>query len=231
MSRRKNIDHFYQIMEDLEEIVGGKRLLSQCDGAMDWPKRGVYFFFEEGEVREHVGLRVVRVGTHALKIGSKRTLWCRLSQHKGTMSGKYAGGGNHRGSVFRLHVGTAMISKNGYDAATWAKGSTAKEEVRHKEQFIEKLVSTHIRSMPFLWVEVYDPPGPDSSRNYIEKNTIALLSNFRKSECIDLASPNWLGNYVWNEKIRLSGLWNVNNVDKKYDPNYLHVLQKFVQKM
>jgi len=85
--------------------------------------------------------------------------------------------------------------------------------------------------MPFLWVEVYDPPGPDSSRNYIEKNTIALLSNFRKSECIDLASPNWLGNYVWNEKIRLSGLWNVNNVDKKYDPNYLHVLQKFVQKM
>ena len=49
-------------MEELEKIIGGKRTLSNCDGSMEWPKRGVYFFFEEGEFRENDELRVVRVG-------------------------------------------------------------------------------------------------------------------------------------------------------------------------
>ena len=32
--------------------------------------------------------------------------------------------------------------------------------------------------MPFLWLEVPDPPGPDSLRGYIERNAIVLLSNY-----------------------------------------------------
>ena len=38
---------------------------------MKWPARGVYFFREAGESRSDTGegLRVVRVGTHALKAG------------------------------------------------------------------------------------------------------------------------------------------------------------------
>jgi len=67
MSRLDLIDRFYGILRDLEDRLGGCRWLSRCDGKMDWPKRGIYFFFEMGEERTAGrGLRVVRVGTHAL---------------------------------------------------------------------------------------------------------------------------------------------------------------------
>jgi hypothetical protein len=49
---------------------------------------------------------IVRVGTHALETGSQTTLWKRLSQHRGQAR---SGSGNHRGSIFRLIVGTALI--------------------------------------------------------------------------------------------------------------------------
>jgi len=52
------------------------------------------------------GNRVVRVGTHGLKTGSTSTLWGRVHQHRDTREG----GGNHRGSVFRLHVGQALAA-------------------------------------------------------------------------------------------------------------------------
>jgi hypothetical protein len=67
----------------------------------------VYFFFEDGEVRADGGLRLVRVGTHALTATSKATLWGRLRQNRGQVGGRSPGGGNHRGSVFRRHVGAA----------------------------------------------------------------------------------------------------------------------------
>ena len=74
---------------------------------MDWPRRGVYFFFEPGESRSlsGTGSRIVRLGTHALANGSRSTLWQRLSQHRGNAKGD---GGNHRGSIFRLLVGVAL---------------------------------------------------------------------------------------------------------------------------
>ena len=42
---------FYELLTRLERRVGGARTLATCDGRMDWPRRGVYFFFEEGEER------------------------------------------------------------------------------------------------------------------------------------------------------------------------------------
>ncbi len=111
--RLHDVQRFYALLALLEERWGGKRLLAEAHGGLVWPKRGVYFFFEPFEERttSGSGLRVTRVGTHGLKAGSRSTLWKRLRQHRGTLRGKYAGGGNHRGSVFRLHVGTALIHK------------------------------------------------------------------------------------------------------------------------
>jgi len=85
MDRLDALVRFYEILAELEERVGGKKRLANCDGRMGWPKRGVYFFFEDGEERADsgMGLRVVRVGTHALKSNSGTTLWTRLYQHKG----------------------------------------------------------------------------------------------------------------------------------------------------
>ena len=110
-SKIANLARFYKAMERLESGVGGKRRLSNCNGRMDWPERGVYFFFENGEKRSHSsnGPRVVRVGTHAVSSGSRTTLWNRLSTHRGPAK---TGGGNHRGSIFRLLVGEALMERD-----------------------------------------------------------------------------------------------------------------------
>ncbi|MDO9537549.1 MAG: hypothetical protein Q7J68_04440 [Thermoplasmata archaeon] len=227
MSRREDLDRFYYLLNRLEMHLGGTRNLAECNGRMDWPERGVYFFFEDGEYRENGEPRVVRVGTHALKTGSRSKLWNRLSQHRGTNSG----GGNHRGSVFRLHVGTALIERDGLHSATWSVGSTAKGEIREREYSIEKLVSEHIGQMLFLWLDIDDLPGPDSMRGYIERNSIELLSNFNKPQKIDAQSEKWLGKFVMGKnanKIRESGLWNVDHVESDYKPEFLYVLEKSV---
>ena len=122
--RRTHLIRFYQTLDELEENIGGARTLADCSGRMDWPRRGVYFFRESGENRAETGdgPRIVRVGTHALKEGSTAKLWTRLSQHKGQSS---SGGGSHRGSIFRLVVGTALIKRYGYDHPTWGIGNSA----------------------------------------------------------------------------------------------------------
>ncbi len=213
-ARRADLDRFYDLLAELEERCGGKRRLADCDGRMAWPHRGVYFFFEDGELREDgVTPRVVRVGTHALR-PSKSTLWGRLSQHKGTPGGSLAGGGNHRGSIFRLHVGTALLASGDWSDSirrTWSNGRTAKPEVRAAEYPLEMAVSDYIGAMPFLWLDVDDPPGRDSDRGLIEVSTIALLSNLDRPS-IDPPSETWLGRRADRRLVRESGLWNVNHV-------------------
>ncbi|HLF29433.1 MAG TPA: hypothetical protein VI566_00230 [Xanthomonadales bacterium] len=195
---------------------------------MDWPLKGVYFFFEEGERRSDsgAGLRAVRVGTHALKMGSKTSLWTRLSQHRG-QSG--SGGGNHRGSVFRLLVGEALITRDRLESETWGKGNTAPREIRKEEQDIEKTVTQHIGNLPFLYLKIEDEPGPDSLRGVIERNSIALLSNFGKAE-IDPPSNRWLGSLSNRKRVRMSGLWNQNHVEEGYDPKFLDILEALINK-
>ena len=229
-NRLADLQRFYELMAELDSCIEGKHLLRDCHGRMNWPMRGVYFFFEDGEVRGQSGNgpRVVRVGTHALKSGSRTSLWKRLSQHKGVA---LSGGGNHRGSIFRLIVGTALLERDGLTSESWDnRKSTAPREVRLAEQHIEQLVSGVIGAMPFLWLDVGDDPGAESERGIIERGSIALLSNWWK-EPIDPPSSSWLGKYCNRERIRLSGLWNSNHVDEAYDPNFLDVLESRVEQI
>lgn len=235
--RLSDTRRFYDILARLEQHLGGKRRLAESHGRMKWPARGLYFFFEPGELRTTSGSGpcVVRVGTHALKAGSKSTLWKRLRQHRGTLRGKYAGGGNHRGSVFRLHVGTALIAKHNLSGAAvehWAVGSSSPTRHSRQDEYpLERQVSQHIRSMPFLWVGIEDAPAPDSLRGYIERNAIGMLSNYNESSRpIDPPSESWLGRWAANEAIRRSGLWNVNHVEQDYDPAFLACLRAALRK-
>jgi hypothetical protein len=232
--RSRDLQKFYNILDILKKKIGGERILKTCTGKMNWPKRGVYFFYEPGEYRTNGKKpRVVRVGTHALKEKSKSTLWKRLRQHRGTNKGAMPGGGNHRGSVFRLHVGSAILSKTEQSDqyASWGIGSSAKPEITRKEYPIEKIVSEHISHMPFIWLPVTDKPGPDSLRGYFEKNTIALLSNYNKlgtERAIDPPSEQWLGSYATSYNVRVSGLWNSNYVNEEYSPRYLDIMSEHV---
>ena len=228
MSRVKDTLTFYTLLQELERGIGGKRTLADCDGRMDWPKRGVYFFFEPGENRSGSGNgpRVVRVGTHAIKGKADTTLWSRLRQHKGTLRPP---GGNHRGSIFRLLIGEALIRRDGLTsgAGTWGQGSNAPRDVREDERLSEIEVSRHIGAMPFLFLPVLDAPGPDSQRAYVERNSIALLSGY-SSASIDPPNPQWLGFNSSRERVHRSGLWNNNHVDEDYSPEFLDVLGTLV---
>ena len=200
MKRLDDLRRFYRVLGVLEERLGGARMLSECNGRLNWPQRGVYFFMEQGEKRSDTGTgrRIVRVGTHALTQGSRTKLWSRLSQHRGQPT---SGGGNHRGSIFRLIVGTALMAGDGHQFPTWGKGSTATAAIRAEEARLECEVSKVIGAMPILWLAIDDDPGKESLRGYIERNSIALLSNYRKPR-LDPASQTWLGHYCDRERVR-----------------------------
>ena len=232
MSRGGEVDRLYTLLADLQRRVGGPRLLRACEGRMLWPERGVYFFFQEGELREDGRTpRVVRVGTHGLSAGSKTKLWNRLSQHRGSTR---TGGGNHRGSIFRLHVGIAMLHDQPDDflaaRATWGRGSSADHATRVSEELLESAVSRYIGAMSLLWVKIGDEPGPQSRRQVVESNLIALLSNAQKA-AIDPPSSTWLGHHSDRAAIRDSGLWNVNHVYEPYRPEGLDLLESHIDSL
>jgi hypothetical protein len=229
MSRLSDLVRFYNLLERLKQRLGGTRTLATNDGFDDWPSRGVYFFFEPLEIRKESGdgPRVVRVGTHALKTGSKSTLRQRLIQRRGQSSGL----GNHRGSIFRLLVGQAMLARGGLDpCSSWGvKGeisqasavlNVSRNTLAADEAPVELNVSKYIGSMPFLWLGVGDEPGPNSLCGVIERNAIALLSNYQRP-VLDPPSPGWLGNASNRPLVRDSGLWNQRHVEEAHDPAFL----------
>jgi hypothetical protein len=218
-----SIERFYSIINEII-LKQGIRKLVDCSGRMKWPQRGVYFFFENGEYRNNLtDNRIVRVGTHAVSGGSRTTLWSRLRAHKGNQSG----GGNHRGSIFRRHIGNSLKNKEGLDCPTWAIGRSADRFTRDHEDFLERKVSQIIGAMPFVWIAVDERPGTKIGRAYIERNAIALLSNYHK-EVIYPASDNWLGKHSGHEKIIQSGLWNINHVNQDYDSDFMDKFECFV---
>ena len=236
--RVANTVRFYELLSGLEASISGCRRLVECSGRMDWPQRGVYFFFEPGESRSlsGTGSRVVRVGTHALTSGSRSTLWQRLSQHRGNARGD---GGNHRGSIFRLLVGIALAHRGdcplppswgiGSDPGKAAQrlGLASRTAVKDAEADLERRVSAYIGQMPFLWLNVPDAPSPQSARGRIERNAIALLSHAR-TPAADSPSANWLGLHSDRHRVRQSGLWNNNHVDELGEEAFLSKMAALV---
>ena len=243
--RRADTARFYALLARIEEKVGGSRRLAECDGGMDWPERGVYFFFEPGERRRQAGDgdRIVRVGTHALKTGAVSTLWKRLGQHRGRAG---TGVGSHRSSVFRGLVGRALAArgdcelpptwrsanedprtKNGMTSAVARRFGMTRAQVLASEADLEGRVSDYIGRMPFLWLGVPDDPGPESARGRVERGAIGLLSHYT-APADDPPSADWLGCHSDRERIRESGLWNSQHVDKPYDPAFLDEMERLI---
>ena len=213
-------------------------MLADLRSFRDWPTRRVYFFFERGEVRRESGegLRVVRVGTHALGDGARSTLRQRLGQHRGGVSG----GGNHRGSIFRLLVGQALLARGGLPPCkSWgvksdiAKAAVAlgieRSALAAAEGPIEKAVSSYLSVMPCVWIEVDDEPGPTSLRALIERNAIALLSNLGR-EPVDPASSSWLGRFSDRKLVSRSGLWNQRYVEERHDRGFFETFEQLIDR-
>lgn len=236
MSRSARLDRFYEILSQLERRVGGGFPLGALSEQADLPERGVYFFFEAGEHRagSAADARVVRVGTHALHTGAKSTIKQRLGQHRGSTTG----GGNHRGSIFRLLVGQSWLAMNKHiDCPSWGLKGEAKKaaailgiapkEMRASETPVEQAVSRYLAAMRVVVLPVADASGPDSGRGLIERNSIALLSNYGRP-ALDERSSTWMGLHSNRKLVRGSGLWNQRHVGEQDAPEFLRAFEELV---
>ncbi len=215
---------FYELIDKLLSGLDGGRILGNCNGRQSWPQRGVYLLFEPSELRAppYTGQRVIRVGTHAVSSGSKAKLWNRLSNHKGTT----AGHGNQRGSVFRHHVGNALIARSPdkFPVSTWNQKNRPPPSERDNEVLLEHAVSNYIGRMTLAWISIPDNPSRKSDRAYIERNAIGLLSG----NAYQPPSPSWLGQNSDREAIRASALWNVDYVGQPVDSDFPDRFEHYV---
>jgi hypothetical protein len=232
--RGADLVRFYRLMGELEELNGGLRRLASATPEAGWPQRGVAWFYEKTEQRSDSGTgpRVVRVTTHALKPELNSSLWDRLAADKA---------GTHRQSPFRTLVGLGLRDLMGNaEPASWGRGADAAaaakerklpvETVTKQEASLEAATSVYIGQMPFVFLAVDDEPGPGSARAFIEKNSVALLSNYARNVA-DAPSAGWLGRRCGREKVRQSGLWNMNHVDAAYDPSFMDTMKSLMEEM
>lgn len=234
LKRGADLVRFYRLLGELEELNGGLRRLGSADDSHAWPQRGVAWFYEKSEARSDSGTgpRIVRVTTHALKPELNSSLWERLAADKA---------GTHRQSPFRTLVGLALRDMMGNpEPQSWGRGADAAAASRERKQpvaviekqeaALEAAVSMYLGQMPFVFLAVNDPPGPSSARAFIEKNSVALLSNYARA-IVDAPSAAWLGRRCGREKVRQSGLWNVNHVDAAYDPSFMDTMKSLMEDM
>lgn len=232
MITHTDLERFYALFQKLEKSSRQGLPLYEYENGSCFPDRGVYFFCEQGEKKSSAPNidRIVRIGTHAISENSKTTLWDRIRAHKGARNGN----GNHRGSVFRRHIGAALLSRENVQIPTWGIGSTAPPSLKQDatarsiEAAWEKKVSDYIGNMRVFWIDVPGIPSSSNARAIIENHSIALLSNHRNP--IDPGSPSWLGNFSDRAEIKQSGLWNINHIDQDYDPEFLALFELFVTK-
>lgn len=197
--RIADTERFYELMDRLEHRVGGPHLLMDFSSVVSPGDKGVYFVFENGEFRAGSdALRVVRVGTHGLTARSRSTIWTRLFEHL-MFNGR---------SVFRDHVNAALLNRAGL----------IRKDLGHRHS---ACITERIGNMPFLWVRVDGVDG-HIARSKIEKNAIALLSDFH-GQAAYKQSTEWLGKHRCDpgdpkpnhKTLAKSGLWNVNFVKCK----------------
>ena len=185
MNKYNDLNKFYELINKLEKFESIDEFLKSEQKY----SKGVYFFFDPAEKINNGYNRIIRVGSHGLSGKSNSTLKGRLRQHKGFLNG----GGNRRVSVFRRHVGNAIIKKENFD------------EKEVQDEVLEKMISDYINSLP-LAVLLFEDDA--DKRRIFEKNSIRILSN-----CSENFNKDWLGSFSIDEKISKSGLWNIQHVN------------------
>lgn len=167
------------------------------------PKNGIYILFEKGE-KGHGAGRIVRVGTHT----GENQLRSRLKQHFLTE--------NKDRSIFRKNIGRAILNKRKDEyLSVWEVDFTTRE-IRNsfghlinktKQEKVEKKVTKYIQNnFSFVVLDVVDK----NKRLELESKIISTISLC--DEC--KPSKEWLGNSSPKEKIRVNGLWLVNELNK-----------------
>ena len=169
----KDLNAAYKIIRRLAAVQGYTRLRDRIGCSM--PEAGIYLFFDEREHRiaKPDEGRIVRVGTHGVALGSRASLRNRMRTHFGTSSGA----GNHRSSIFRLHVGRALIAAGlAPSVQSWGTGVTTADINRVEERTLEHAVSRYLGNLRVLLIFVPGTSDKANDRAYLEQNLIALLN-------------------------------------------------------
>lgn len=156
---------------------------------------GLYFFFESGQLvrcESQPFERVVRVGTHLYDGGMPD----RIGNHFSS---------NRHGSIFRKHLGNAIINSGSSSAALIHKWLTKGERPMPS---VEGKVSEALLN-DFTYVCV--PVSEADDRKRLEKGLIGLLASFYR----EIQLGPWRGSLARTKKgaPRLqAGLWNVQHI-------------------
>lgn len=203
------VDGIYALLQQLPRFD----YLSPKD---QFPDDGIYLFFEEGETvswRNQQVPRLVRVGTH----NKDGRFPSRIRQHYGHVNSLR---GNKNGSVFRKHVGSALLRKSDLQdprLEQWLgqRGGSFPE--------VEEEVSQTLReNFTFSCVCVDEA----ADRLALERGLIALLAQYSPWK----PSENWLGLHAANKKIRECGLWNVQRTTSQpISSNELRQLRQMIE--
>jgi hypothetical protein len=121
-----------------------------------------------------------------------------------------------------------MKMDGGSSTPTWGIGQSAPAKVREAEVKLECRVSETIGDMRLLWIDVPDAAGPVSDRAYLERNIIGLLSRANLLRSRKAPAPGWLGYNSADWRIAASGLWNLDHLFYRPDPQFLEVLEAYV---
>jgi len=207
------IEELYAIFDKMRAAGGIKTLRETLCEPL--PDQGVYFFFDPTEQTRFSETlpRLVRIGTHGVSAGSRATLRDRLRTHLGTSEGY----GNHRSSVFRLHVGEALIRRDGLrnKYPNWGVGQKSTRAVRDNEKPLEQKVSEIIAGLLVGSVAVADKSTKESDRSLIERLSIALFTEHLLP--VEAPGRHWLGLHSKHEVIVKTGLWNLRDSGSKAD--------------
>lgn len=187
--------------EELHVFVRSLPLISFPFDRARLPSDGIYFLFETGE-QGHRGARIVRVGTHT-GIGQ---LPSRLMQHF-----LYE---NKDRSIFRKNIGRALLAKDQDPfLSDWELDLTTRAaREQHggridlaKQNAVEQAVTGYLRTR-FSFAAL--PVSEAARRLRLESRIISTISLCEAC----MPSKAWLGNFSPKEKIKESGLWNVNEL-------------------
>jgi len=164
----------------------------------DLPTDAIYFFLELGEtvqVASQTVDRVVRVGTHR-RDGRFRG---RIRQHYGAVGSLT---GNKNSSVFRKHVGGAVLRKrNPGDARLLEWLMQNAPTFTEVEQAVSQILHD---IFTFACIQVDDA----EERLSLERGLIGLLAQYPVGQ----PSCGWLGHHAAAQAVRASGLWNTQHV-------------------
>lgn len=193
-----------QECEKLHKLFNGMKRFRFPFNIRELPENGIYVLFEKDE-QAHGAERIVRIGTHT----GENQLKSRLNQH-------FINENKDR-SIFRKNIGRAILNKTKDPyLKIWELDLTTKKSRekfqnlinQEKQKQVEKQVTDYIQNN-FSFVVF--PVSNKEKRLEIESKIISTISLCKECK----PGENWLGLLSPKSKIRESGLWLVNELNKE----------------